>query len=401
MSVLASTRYGRRALFAALYFSEGAPIGFLWWALPVLLRRHDMPVQVIGSTLAMLALPWTIKFLWAPMVDRLRGRQWGHRAWIVSAQLLMGLTLLPLVWLDPARDFGVVWWLLLAHALAATTQDVAIDAWAIHLTQRDERAGLSGFMQAGMLSGRWLFGAGLLLLRGTLPQALVIGLLVAAVWCTTLLVLIAGPGRASRDQPMGKFWPVIKQVLSRRNTWLGMALALLAGAAFESTAGMAGVLLTDMGFSETQSGAYFTARVVAMLSGSLAGGLLFDRLSRRISVGGSIVYVALAVGAVAGCTALDLPRGAYVALVAMDLGIGLLTASSYALWMDLTDDRIGGTQFSAYMGATNACEVWAIFLVGQLAAGYGYAAAFSVMALLSLLALPVLGMISEGEAQSS
>jgi hypothetical protein len=41
-----------------------------------------------------------------------------------------------------------------------------------------------------------------------------------------------------------------------------------------------------------------------------------------------------------------------------DVFIGLFTAASYALFMDLTDPKLGGTQFSAFMAATNGCESW-------------------------------------------
>jgi hypothetical protein len=70
--------------------------------------------------------------------------------------------------------------------------------------------------------------------------------------------------------------------------------------------------------------------------------------------------------------------------------IGLFTAASYALLMDVTHPRLAATQFSAFMGGTNLCESWSALAVGRLAGGFGYAPAFVVMALASLLALPTL-----------
>jgi len=57
--------------------------------------------------------------------------------------------------------------------------------------------------------------------------------------------------------------------------------------------------------------------------------------------------------------------------------------------MDLTDARLGATQLSAAMSATNLCESWSAFAVGRLAGALGYGAAFSWMAAASLLALPL------------
>jgi hypothetical protein len=70
----ASTSAGRRFLFASLYFAEGAPIGFLWWALPATLREAGAPVERITALTAMLALPWAVKFVRAPLIDLSAGR---------------------------------------------------------------------------------------------------------------------------------------------------------------------------------------------------------------------------------------------------------------------------------------------------------------------------------------
>jgi len=65
-------------------------------------------------------------------------------------------------------------------------------------------------------------------------------------------------------------------------------------------------------------------------------------------------------------------------------GIGLFTASSYALFMDVSVPEFRATSFSAYMGATNLCESWSAFVVGRIAAPAGYGLAFGVLAVVSL-----------------
>ncbi len=94
----------RELLFAALYFCEGAPIGFLWWALPAYWAAGNLPVAEITLLTAAAAVPWSFKWLWAPLVD-LTAPRVGYRRWIIVAQVIMGLSLLPLVWLDPHRQF--------------------------------------------------------------------------------------------------------------------------------------------------------------------------------------------------------------------------------------------------------------------------------------------------------
>ena len=135
-----------------------------------MLRAGEIPVQTITALTALLVLPWTFKWLWAPIVDIFSGPGFGLRAWILSGQAVMGLTLLPLTVLIPSLSMGALTALLLLHAVAAATQDVAIDALAIRTVPEDERGRINGYMQTGMLIGRGLFGGGSLLLLSWLGQ---------------------------------------------------------------------------------------------------------------------------------------------------------------------------------------------------------------------------------------
>ncbi len=155
-----ATPLRRKFLFACLYFSEGAPIGFIWLALPTRMRAAGIAIDQITWLTALVVIPWTFKFVWAPLVDILRTSRWTLRHWIMSAQLVMGCTLLPLAWLDLRADFEAVVGLLLLHAVAAATQDVAIDALCISVTRPDERGQYNGWMQTGMLLGRASLGGG-------------------------------------------------------------------------------------------------------------------------------------------------------------------------------------------------------------------------------------------------
>ncbi|MBP1689319.1 MAG: hypothetical protein H6Q33_5462 [Deltaproteobacteria bacterium] len=85
-----------------------------------------------------------------------------------------------------------------------------------------------------------------------------------------------------------------------------------------------------------------------------------------------------------------------IALTAVDVCIGAFTASSYALFMELTDPALGATQFSTFMAATNACESWSSAAVGRMIPAIGYPGAFSLLALVSLATLPVLRHLPAG-----
>lgn len=414
MDLLATPRR-RRLLFAALYLSEGAPIGFIWWHLPTRLRAAGVPIEAITALTATLVLPWTLKFLWAPLIDAWRARGGTARAWIIAAQVVMGLALLPLLLLDLHADLPLVTALLMLHAVAAATQDAAIDTLAIASTGRDERGALNGWMQAGMLLGRSLFGGVSLVIVAQSGTGPVVLALVATIWLTLVLVAAAderahvppppaadagvspaasgaGTGRpvAGSARRRGSLLPTLAAAARSRTTWLGLLFALSAGAGFEAVGAVAGPYLVDRGFDSARVGTFLALpAVLAMLVGGLVGGTLSDRLGRRRTAGAALVLLAGLIAAVAAAG--GAAHGTLLALLtAVYGGIGVFVAASYALFMEGTDPRLGATQFSAFMAATNACEAWATFAVGRLIPSLGYPGAFLVMALISLAALPAL-----------
>jgi len=384
-------------LFAALYFSEGAPIGFLWWALPPQLRARGVPVEDVTALTAALALPWGFKFLWAPLVDMARGARFGRRAWITAAQLVMAASLVPLLFVDPVADFHAVFWLLLVHAFAAATQDVAVDAYAISVCPPEQRGSLNAWMQTGMLAGRFLFSGGVLIAASRLDsRAGVAGLIAAVAVSLIVLRVLAPPAPTPPSGPGGRriraFARDLAEVGRRRSTWLALAFALVGGTGFEAAGALAGSYLVDRGLASEQIGLFYTLIVPAMILGALAGGRWSDRAGHARAAAGAVGVVASALLVFAGADAWGI-GGVVVpvaALVLVYLAIGMFTATSYALFMSLTRTSLGATQFSTYMGATNLCESWSGWVGGRLAGRFGYAAAVAVLALVSLITVPAL-----------
>ncbi len=400
MPNLIRTSGGRRLLFSVLYAAEGGPIGFLWWALPTLLRLRGAPVEEITGLLALLVLPWTFKFLWAPLVDTLRSPRFGFRAWIAGAQVAMGLTLVPLLWLDPATHFDLVRILLVAHALAAATQDVSIDALAIRVVPERERGLVNGAMQAGMLGGRSLFGGGALILAASLGwNAIFIGLLALIAGSLFLLLFVdesdlGGPRMTDNGGAAG-FTRLLGGAFRDRNTWFGILFALVSAAGFEATGALAGPYLVDRGATQNAVGFFLAVpAIVGMLAGGFAGGWSSDRFGRPATlVASTLLFSGMIAGLGFAEIALDQAPPlllSYGFLCGMYLGLGMFVAASYALFMDLTRTGLGATQFSTFMAATNGCEAWATFAGGRLAAGAGYAGAFLVMSAVSVISLPLL-----------
>ena len=166
-----------------LGFSSGLPLALSGSTLAVWMVERGVDLKTIGL-FSLVGLPYTIKFLWAPLVDALDvpllSRRLGRRrGWLVFSQLLLGAAIVFLGVQDPV---GSPWMVALGAVLVATasaTQDIVIDAFRVEsLDTSEQAAGMAGYVAAyriGMLAS----GAGVLVLVAWFEH---IGVGASAVW---------------------------------------------------------------------------------------------------------------------------------------------------------------------------------------------------------------------------
>ncbi len=397
----------RKLLFGLLYLSEGAPIGFIWLGMPTRLRAADVPLDKIAWLMALLILPWTFKFLWAPLVDLLRGPSWGFKQWIMISQCCMAAALLPLIWLDVRNQFTIVAVWLLLHAFAAATQDISIDALCIQQSDPSERGALNGWMQCGVLVGRAAMGGGSLVLEHWIGFPAVVMVLIGLVLFSVLLLAFARetswsvlhPPTAQVSQVTfaHRFVAMFGELLvavRAGGIWLGLICALLAPAAFKSLEAVLGPFLIDRGYNELQIGQFTsTAMILGMIAGSLLAGGLANRVSATRFVVYAVIFNLLAIGYLAmGDLLMGQVAGRYLfaILTVVSITIGCFTVALYQWLMNLTSRSLAATQFTAFMAATNACEAWSTALFGNLQPLLGYPLSMFVLCGISALAIPLL-----------
>jgi PAT family beta-lactamase induction signal transducer AmpG len=154
---------------AVLYFSEGLPLGLFYDLFPVHMRQSGVSPSDIGL-LSLLGLAWTVKFLWAPVVDAWRG----HRFWIAGANVGMAAVLGALAWHPEAVGAGATWpWVLLgAFTMLSATNDIATDGYTIEQLAKGQ-LGVANGLRIGFYRVGMLAAGGLLMAAGWLgtPQA--------------------------------------------------------------------------------------------------------------------------------------------------------------------------------------------------------------------------------------
>ena len=92
---LRSSPFLRILTLCSLYVSQGLPQGFIHYALKNHLADQGFTTAAIGNVIAMISLPWAVKFLWGPVVDRFGIASMGkRRPWIIGAQAMTVVVLL-------------------------------------------------------------------------------------------------------------------------------------------------------------------------------------------------------------------------------------------------------------------------------------------------------------------
>ena len=379
------------ALLSSLYAAQGLPFGFFTLALPVLMREAGWSLTAIGL-LQLLALPWLLKFLWAPWVDHHGAR----RTWLLGLQGCSVLAALTLALLDlDSASRGLLLAVLVFNLLAAT-QDIVTDGLAVRVLAARER-GLANAIQVGAYRlGMILGGGGLLWLwartNGSTVFAVMAGLLALSTWPVWQMREL--PPGAAHDAMAPRPRPSAGQLALG---WWHRALApgMLTFAAlvfcFRFGDQMVSSLITP--FVSDQGAGKETIALMkgavgsgASLLGALLGGALMVRVNRRtamLSTGlGQALTFALYIAAALGWGGMPL---LWWATVAEGVVGTMATVALFALMMDASDPDHAGTDFTLL-----ASVVVGVGSLGGIAGGvvgdaWGYVWAFGIGTVLSAL----------------
>ena len=200
---LTENKTRRVVTLCLMYFAQGLPWGFASVTFAAYLIDNGTPVEDIAILFATVALPWTFKWIWGPVVDAIFIEKYGpRRQWVLFAQAGMALTLGSLILVDDLNEqVDLVTRVLFVHNIFASLQDVATDALAVEILQPDEVAKVNGFMFAAKRLGIIIGGAGLGVLIGVIGIS---GVILAQL---ALLILIMWIPLTLREKPGVMLFP--------------------------------------------------------------------------------------------------------------------------------------------------------------------------------------------------
>ncbi len=402
MRAVPGPKVARLALLGALYVGQGLPFGFQATALPVYLRERGVSLGSIGL-LGALALPWALKALWAPLVDRAGAR----RRVIVPCQLGMAAAAFAAAFVRPdgAGLLALLGLVFLLNLLAAT-QDIAVDGLAVDWLSGGELGPANAAQVVGYKVGM-LVGGGLLVWAsawiGFRGLFLAMGALMLALAAVALLAREPHETAASRAarQSLGAVLRALRDALSAPGTGWLLAFVLTYKLGETLVDAMFKPFLTDAGFPAPTIGLWLgTWGMVASLAGSAAGGYLAMRVPLVAAVGLSGAARAASVFGEWALAAFGPPSPSEVIAVTLaeHAAGGMLTTAMFAFMMSRTDARIGGTHFTLLASVEVVGKALAGAPSGFLAEALGYDGLFLLGAVLSAAFLALVPWLRRSES---
>lgn len=376
-------------LLASLYTTQYLGLGFLLVALVAVMRDQGATLDQIGLVY-MLGMVWPFKFLWAPLVDKVRFGRWGHyRVWLLLTQGGLAIVLAAMGRFHLIDDFSTVYLLGLLVAVLSASQDIAVDGLACRLLSPADRGFGNGIQIAGGLLGNMLGGGIVLLAYPTLG------------WETSMLLLAAGtmmsfvqllwyhePVWAAAPASGANLFRSVAAFWTRPGGRYWLLLVLLYPIGSSLAYALITPILVDAGWGMERIG--FAVNVLGSLAGiasALLAGWLLPRLGRRRTMIGAALLQ------VPGITVIALPVFGFTGDLTVTLVVGLYflfynpAATVLAtLMMDHASPQRPATDYTVQYSLNMLFAMMAMSAASALAARMGYSGVLALAVLAAVLA---------------
>ena len=397
----------------ALYVAQGIPWGFMTVTFVTFLAAEGVAAKDLALLLTLGTLPWSLKFLWGPVIDLIQYRPMGRRRpWILLAQSGMILVLILLSFNANAdTDIQVLAGMFLVYNIFTSLQDVSTDALAVDVLKTHELEKVNSYMFTSKAVGGIIGGAGL----GTIISFT--GIKGAIVLQIPILMLIMMVPLYMRERPGEKLFPwsddegskfivkdephqqldflqhfkqiigKVKTAFSLKSTRLGIVLSLVLSLSFFLIPVLPLLFIRELGWSQEQfNGTKGGLILLLTMFAYVVGG----QLGRLVGGKSVIIYASLAgaiITAFWGLTEAWWGNSVFMLTIwsIRTFVFAMVSINVFSLMMRITWSEVGGTQFTAYMAMMNLSAIIGYQLTEPLAGRFDYPTLFLIAAVFETL----------------
>ena len=395
----------------ALYVAQGIPWGFITVTFVTFLAARGVSAGELALLLTLGTLPWSVKFLWGPVIDRYQMPAYGRRRpWILLAQTGMMLMLGAMLFVpDPTNNVSTIAIMFLIYNIFTSLQDVSTDALAVDVLQPHEVEKVNSYMFTSKTVGGAIGGAGLgtIIVFIGLKGAILLQIPILAGLMIAPMMMTERPGERrfpwekkaeegpeeddveASNQNFADIFAKIRTALSLRSAYLSIVLSLTVSLHFLLIPVLPLLFVRELGWTEAGFNATNGGWILAL---TVLGYLVGGQLGRRFGGKKVIVYAALGTSFVTALWGISGNLwGSTVWMVGVwslkNFGWSVVMINIYSLMMKVTWGEVGGTQFTGYMAMMNLSAIIGYQLTGPLAERFDYPTLFLIGAALQTLVI--------------
>jgi len=382
--------YLKYILFGNIYFANGLQAALGIVILILYFTEKDISIATTTMVAGVASIPFTLKFIFGPITDCFIKK--GRKPFIIIGGILAGVMLFPLAFIDPTVALLPFTLILFTAVIGIVLLDVATDAWAIQVTKVHERGKINAAM-FGSLFGGMAVGSVLLSFVAKYHSYnmtfVVAGFIILL---TVILPLIVKEEIIVKKRP--KIGKLLVLEFKKKNTILISIFGFFSAMNF-------GILLfiipeymmNVLNLDVAQIGLMSSLFPIATVIGAVTGGVMADKWGRKKTLAifliGALIFTSLLITA-----------DTWLILAIIYPIIGFLQGGStfsalMALYMDITNPKIAGTQFSILTSIANFGDYSIAIVSGSLLVILGYQRFFLYAAWIVGPALLVLYLVKE------
>lgn len=380
--------------FIALYFAQGIPEGMLFYGIPAWMAMNGKSVGEIASFAIACGLPWSFKFIVAPMMDRYTILSMGRkRPWVIFGQLGLMTSFILMAFIpDPLNNLNILMIAGFTVSFFGAFQDVATDSMAVDIIPVEEQARANGFMwgskiigiAASLSLGSWLIN------QYSFTVSLVMLSVSIGIIMLVPIFLRERPGEKTMPWTKGTASPEGKKmqltnwknifkslysVFSLRNSMLLATMAFLTQGAYNYMDVILPIFtVKELGWTDLDYSQLFaTATLIGGISGVLIGGIMIDKFGKKCML--NIYFIIM----VLFTTTLVLLKS-YWANTSFIYGFMILysimnvfaTVGIFAIAMQCCWKKVSASQFTLYMTISNIGRIALAALIGPIRTNFNW-----------------------------
>ena len=362
-------------------FACGLPLLLTITVLQAWMKEQGVDLTVIGM-ISLVGLPYTLKFLWAPVLDRFTLPFLGRRrGWLLVAQVALMFAISGLGFTDPGKNPWMTAFAAFLVTFFSASQDIVVDAYRRE-DLPDEELGLGSSLYVnGYRVGMLLASGGGLIMADHMPFFMVYQIMAACLLPGVVTTLLAPEPKIYEGTPEtlreAVFDPLIEYFSRRGALWI-LAFILFYKIGDTMASAMTIPFYLDIGFSKTQIGAVVKLfGFWATVAGTLIGGMIMLRLeiNRSLWVFGFLQAASTAGFAVLARVGNSLPLLSTV-IAFENLSSGMGTAAFIAFMASITHKKFTATQYALLSSLMGIPRVMASAPTGFFAKNMGWESFF-------------------------